>query len=87
VRTLNDIAIRGVWPDTVVLLRADPRTGLSRQSIGDRIGDEALEFHEAVAESFASIAAAEPERFVVVDASLPLPDVVTEAIHALGLEP
>jgi dTMP kinase len=87
VRMLNDIAIGGVWPGTVVLLRTDAGTGLARQSAGDRIGDESLEFHGAVADAFTSIAASEPERFVVVDASLPLEDVVGQAIQALGIEP
>ncbi|MEN8238584.1 MAG: dTMP kinase [Actinomycetota bacterium] len=87
VRTLNDIAIGGNWPDTVVVLRTDPRTGLGRQMVGDRIGDESLEFHGQVAGAFDALAAAEPGRFVVVDASLPLDDVVAQAIHALRIEP
>lgn len=86
VRTLNDIAIGGVWPDTVVLLRTDPRTGLGRQRVGDRIGNESLEFHGAVADAFAAIAASEPERFVVVDASIPLEDVVAQTIAALRIQ-
>ena len=84
VRTLNDIAIGGTWPDTVVLLRTDPGTGLERQRVGDRIGDENLEFHRRVADMFDALAASEPERFVVVDASLPLKDVVAEAVRAVG---
>jgi dTMP kinase len=87
VRTLNDIAIGGTWPDTVVLLRADPRTGLGRQRVGDRIGDEHLEFHLDVADTFDALAAVEPDRFVVVDASLPLEDVVARTITALRIEP
>jgi len=86
VRTLNDIAIGGIWPDTVVLLRTDARTGLSRQSVGDRIGDESLEFHQKVADAFGALAVAEPERFVVIDASLPFEDVVTRTIAALRIE-
>ena len=86
VRTLNDIAIGGIWPDTVVLLRTDAGTGLSRQSVGDRIGDESLEFHQKVADTFGALAAAEPERFVVIDASLPLEDVVTRTIGALRIQ-
>ena len=39
IRRLNDIALGGVWPDTVVLLRADPDVGLTRQAVSDRIGD------------------------------------------------
>jgi dTMP kinase len=83
VRTLNDIAIGGLWPDTVVLLRTDPRTGLGRQMVGDRIGDETLEFHGIVADAFIALAASEPDRFVVVDAALPLDDVVTRALHGI----
>jgi dTMP kinase len=67
-------------------LRADPRTGLGRQRVGDRIGDENLEFHREVADTFDALAADEPERFVVVNASLPLDDVVTQTITALRIE-
>ena len=86
VRTLNDIAIGGTWPDTVVLLRADPEIGLGRQKVGDRIGDEKLEFHREVADTFDALAAVEPDRFVVVNASLPLEDVVAQTITALRIE-
>ena len=83
--TLNDIALGGVWPDVVVLLRLDPAAGLSRQRDGDRIGDEAAEFHERVALAFDQLAASEPDRFVVVDASLPIDDVVASVVDGLGL--
>ena len=83
--TLNDIALGGQWPDVVVLLRLDPSDGLSRQSEGDRIGDEAAEFHERVASAFDGLAVSEPERFVVVDASLPIDEVVASVIDGLGL--
>jgi dTMP kinase len=83
--TLNDIALGGVWPDVVVLLRLDPSDGLSRQQEGDRIGDEAAEFHARVASAFDDLAASEPERFVVVDASLSVEDVVAAVISELGL--
>lgn len=83
--TLNDIALGGVWPDVVVLLRLDPADGLSRQREGDRIGDEAAEFHERVAVAFDELAASEPDRFVVVDASLPIDDVVANVVDGLGL--
>jgi len=83
--TLNDIALGGVWPDVVVLLRLDPADGLSRQREGDRIGDEVAEFHERVAVAFDDLAASEPDRFVVVDASLPIDDVVASVVDGLGL--
>ena len=83
--TLNDIALGGVWPDVVVLLRLEPDEGLSRQRDGDRIGNEGVEFHSKVAAAFDDLAAAEPDRVVVVDASMPVGDVVAAVVAELGL--
>jgi dTMP kinase len=84
--TLNDIALGGVWPDVVILLRLEPDVGLARQRDGDRIGNEGVEFHSKVATAFDDLAAGEPDRFVVVDASLPVDDVVAAVMGELGLE-
>lgn len=83
IRQLNDIALGGVWPDTVVLLRLEAEAGLSRQAVGDRIGDESGAFHARVAEAFDVLAEREPDRFVVVDASAPSEEVVAHVIAAL----
>jgi dTMP kinase len=85
IRTLNDIAIDGLWPGTVVLLKVDTDEGLARQAVDDRIGGEAVDFHRAVTAGFNSLAAAEPERFVVVDASEAIEDVAAAVIDRLGL--
>lgn len=82
---LNDIALGGVWPDVVVLLRIEPGAGLARQKDGDRIGNEAPDFHVRVAQAFDDLAAAEPEKFIVVDASLGVDDVVSAVVRELGL--
>lgn len=80
VRTLNDIAIGGLWPGRVVLLRVDHSTGLDRQRVEDRIGAETAEFHARVAKGFDELAAADPDRFIVIDASAPLESVIEVAI-------
>lgn len=85
--TLNDIALGGVWPDVVVLLRLEPDAGLSRQQDGDRIGNEGVEFHLKVAAAFDDLAAAEPDRFIVVDASLAIDDVVAAVLAELEMAP
>jgi len=82
---LNDIALGGVWPDVVVLLRIEPGAGLERQKDGDRIGNEAADFHARVAQAFDDLAAAESDRFIVVEASLPVDDVVSAVVRELGL--
>ncbi|MGI9666286.1 MAG: dTMP kinase [Acidimicrobiia bacterium] len=85
VRTLNDIAIGGLWPGRVVLLRLDHQEGLARQSVGDRIGDEPDGFHRAVSTTFDALAEAESDRFTIVDAAKPLRQVVETVIGLLGL--
>jgi len=85
VRTLNDIAIDGLWPGTVVLLRIDADDGLARQAVDDRIGGEEASFHRAVANGFDQLAAAEPQRFVVVDARRAIDEVVADVIEGLHL--
>ncbi len=84
--TLNNIALDGVWPGMVVLLRLDPASGLARQAIGDRIGDEAREFHERVAAAFDRLAEDDPDRFMVIDASLGIDSVVGAVLDGLGIE-
>ena len=69
VRALNEPGLEGVWPELVVLLRIDPETGLARQEVADRIGGEGLAFQARVAAAFDEVAASEPERFLVIDAS------------------
>ena len=76
VRSANEPGLMGVWPSLVILLSVDPSEGLRRQNVGDRIGDEGVEFQRRVAEGFADIAASEPDRFVIIDAENPLDDVV-----------
>jgi len=78
VRTVNQAGLDGVWPDEVVLLDLDASKGLDRQRDADRIGAEAHEFHEKVRAVFAELAASEPERFVVVNATLPVVDLVQQ---------
>lgn len=85
IRELNDTAIDGVWPGRVVLLRLQATDGLARQAVDDRIGGEGESFHLRVAEAFDKLAAAEPERFVIVDATMPISEVVAASIEGLGL--
>jgi len=84
VRAVNEPGLLGVWPGLVVLLAVDPERGLGRQEVGDRIGDEGLAFQRTVAAGFTRIAAAEPDRFVVVDADRDLDAVVDEVHHHIG---
>lgn len=79
VRAVNQAGLRGVWPDLVVLLRIDAAEGLRREDGTDRIGGQGLVFQGKVAEAYERLAAGEPLRFVVVDATRS-PDRVTADI-------
>lgn len=76
VRAINTPGLGRAWPDLVVLLRLDAVTGLHRQEVADRIGAEGVEFQQAVAEAFDALAEAEPDTFLIVDATQELDDVV-----------
>ncbi len=84
VRKVNEAGLLGVWPDTVVLLRVAPQRGLAREDAADRISIEGLELQESVAAAYDQLAAAEPERFVVVEADLGVDEVVRLSLKALG---
>ena len=82
VREANRMATQGLVPDLTVLLDVPVETGLARkrgEDAPDRIGQEGAEFHERVRQGYLAMAGEEPERFLVVDGTLP-PEEITQAI-------
>jgi dTMP kinase len=76
IRELSDWATDGLLPELTVLLDIDPAIGLHRfDAPADRIESESLEFHRRVREGFLEIAKRRPERYLVVDATLPVDEV------------
>jgi dTMP kinase len=82
VRTVNELAVSGLFPDLVAVLMVDVATALSRQQITDRIGGEDDDFHEAVVEGYRTLAAAEPERVRMIEVDGP-PGAVADQILRL----
>jgi dTMP kinase len=81
VRELNAFATGGLAPDLTFLLRISPGDGLARLTGDpDRLERAGEEFFAAVASAYDSLAASEPERFVVLDALQP-----PEALLGLAL--
>ena len=69
---LNRWATGGLVPDLTVVLDLSPATGLSRRlRSADRLESEPIEFHQRVRDAFLRLAAAEPRRYLVVDAARP----------------
>ena len=77
-RALERMSTGGLTPDLTILLDLPPELGLGRKAPVDRTRFEVrfdLAFHVRVREGFLALAAAEPDRFVRVDASAPVDDV------------
>jgi dTMP kinase len=72
IKMINNMATKHLDPDLIILLDISPEQGLARrQSLKDRFELEDLSFHRRVREGYLKMAAAEPDRWLVIDASLP----------------
>jgi len=78
IERLNAVATRGIRPDLVVLLDLPVEAGLAREGATDRFSREDRSFHQRVREGYLELAAREPERWLVVDASQPAGAVTDE---------
>lgn len=79
VRGLSEWATEGLRPDLTILLDLDAATARGRldeaRTRYDRLEAEASEFHDRVRTAYLALAAAEPERFLVVDAGRPADEI------------
>lgn len=85
IREISMWATEGLLPDLTILLDLDEASARGRLDAAnkrfDRLEAEASDFHRRVREAFLGLAAAEPDRFIVVDASL-APDEIAATIRA-----
>jgi dTMP kinase len=82
VRNLSLFAVQGLLPDLTILLDLDAQASLARRAKTgqepDRLEREKVEFFEAVRQGYLALAAAEPERFFVVDANQTIEQMAAE---------
>ena len=82
VRDLSMWAIQGLLPALTVLLDLDAASAVARRAktgdAPDRLEREKVEFFEAVRACYLELAAAEPERFLVVDARLTVEEIQSQ---------
>lgn len=88
---LEAVAVGPTMPDLTFILDLAPETGLARAArrrapgeAVDRFEGETLAFHRRLRQGFLDIAAAEPERCVVLDAGLPAEALAEAAWDALA---
>ena len=85
IRDISLWAAEGLLPDLTVLLDLSAENGRQRiastRDTYDRLEAEKSDFHERVRDSFLALAAAEPRRFLVLDATDPV-ETIAQAIQA-----
>lgn len=81
IQSLSEWATGNLWPELTVLLDVTPETAVARRSAdgrgADRLEREPHEFHREVRAGFLQLAAANPSRYLVIDAGLD-----ADTIHA-----
>ncbi|SDO91143.1 dTMP kinase [Klenkia soli] len=84
IASISRWATEGLVPDLTVLLDLPPETGLARargRAAADRLEGESVQFHQRVRDTFRALAAAEPDRYLVLDATAD-PDALAGAVAA-----
>jgi dTMP kinase len=82
IRAVAQIATGGLTPDLTILLDVPVDMGRGRVGRGrkeDRLESEVREFHERVRAGYHALAAAEPERWTILDATA-APDEITRRL-------
>ncbi len=63
-------ATESLTPNLTIILDLPAATGISRLEGADRLESEPLNFHERVRQEFLSLAALDPDRYLIIDATL-----------------
>ena len=87
VAAISRWATQGLRPDLTVLLDLAPETGLARargRAVADRLESESLEFHQRVRDTFRALAAAEPGRYLVLDATRAVDELAADVRARVG---
>lgn len=87
IAAIDKLVVRDMYPDLTLLLDIDPEVGaaraLARSHGKDRIEKEQIDFFQRVRSVYLQRAKNEPQRFHLIDASMPLQDVQLQIANAL----
>ena len=89
VRTLHGVGSGGLLPDLTIVMTAPPERVAARLAArdggsADAIGGRTADYHARVAEAFSAFAAAEPDRFALVDGEGSLDEVHARVLAAVA---
>lgn len=87
VRSINEFAINGLYPDLTLYLDIRASVGIQRindnQRTQNRLDREKLDFHEKVVEGYRQIIHNEPNRFAVINAEQSIEEAVNSAYESI----
>lgn len=88
VLNINLFATEGTYPDLTLLFDIEPKLGLERIAANkgrevNRLDLEKISFHEGVRNTFHELAKRYPDRYVIIDASKSVDEVVENAYKAI----
>jgi len=90
VQMVNNLATQDVKPNIVIFLNLSPEEGLARRGkLLDRFELQELSFHRRVRQGYLKMSAEEPDRWLVVDATLPrkkISEIIWEKVNHLLAE-
>lgn len=75
IKNISLWAVDGILPNLIIVLDIDVEVGQSRLNIKDRLDRESKEFHEKVNKAYLELAALNPEKYLVIDAQLPIDEI------------
>jgi len=75
IEAVNNIATQGLKPNLIVFLDIPVDQGLARKGRRDRFEREEVAFHQRVRNGYLDMASKNPERWMVIDGSLPKKDI------------
>lgn len=85
---VNMYATEGTFPDLTLLFDLEPEVGLARINANadrevNRLDLEKLSFHHRVRNGYLELAKRFPDRYVIINAALPLEEVASNALKAI----
>jgi len=88
VKSINEFAINGLYPDITIYLDVSVAVGreriLKNQRNQNRLDQEDVKFHEKVVEGYKKIIHNESERFIVIEADRSIDEVVNATYESIS---
>jgi dTMP kinase len=76
-------ATESLYPTLTIILDQPADIGLKRKKNADRLESESIDFHNRVRQEYLQLASLDPERYLVIDARRPIPEIHAEIVSRI----